>query len=108
MAYDSHKKSARRKRLNHEQRILIMALMGGVPGSLISLILIWDRPYTLKVQWTLSLLIIGFWLGFAFSLRGRFVRHLQTLSNLLAALREGDYSIRARGAGREDALGDVM
>ena len=27
------------------------------------------------------------------------------ISNLLAALREGDYSIRARGAGRDDALG---
>jgi len=108
MAYDGHKKSTRRDRLNHEQRILFLALMGGVPGSLISLILLWDRPYTLKVQWTFSLIIIGFWLGFAFSLRGRFVRHLQTLSNLLAALREGDYSIRARGAGREDALGDVM
>ena len=33
---------------------------------------------------------------------------LQTLSNLLAALREGDYSIRARGASREEALGQVM
>lgn len=109
MAYDGHKKKpSRRDRLNNEQRILLMALMGGGPGLLISLILLWDRPYTLKVQWTFSLLIIGFWLGFAFSLRGRFVRHMQTLSNLLAALREGDYSIRARGAGREDALGDVM
>jgi nitrogen fixation/metabolism regulation signal transduction histidine kinase len=98
----------RRERLNHEQRILLTALLGGLPGTLISLILLWDRPYTIKVQWTLTLLICGFWLGFAFSLRGRVVRHLQTLSNLLAALREGDYSIRARGAGREDALGDVM
>jgi nitrogen fixation/metabolism regulation signal transduction histidine kinase len=110
MAYDGQKShpAKRRDRLNHEQRILLTALMGGVPGSLISLILLWDRSYTLKVQWTLTLLICGFWLGFAFSLRGRVVRHLQTLSNLLAALREGDYSIRARGAGREDALGDVM
>ncbi|HEX8457748.1 MAG TPA: ATP-binding protein [Pyrinomonadaceae bacterium] len=98
----------RRERLNHEQRILMMALAGGLPGTLISLILIWDRPYTSKVQWTLSLLILGVWLSLAFSLRGRVVRHLQTLSNLLAAMREGDYSIRARGAGREDALGDVM
>jgi two-component system nitrogen regulation sensor histidine kinase NtrY len=112
MAYDGqptppHRES-RRERLNHEQRILLSALMGGLPASLTSLILLWDRPYTLKVQWTLTLIIVGFWFGFAFSLRGRVVRHLQTLSNLLAALREGDYSIRARGAGREDALGDVM
>ncbi len=101
-------KSPRRERLNHEQRILLMALAGGLPGTLISLILLWNRTYTPKVQWTLSLLIVGFWLGLAFSLRGRVVRHLQTLSNLLAAMREGDYSIRARGAGREDALGDAM
>jgi nitrogen fixation/metabolism regulation signal transduction histidine kinase len=110
MAYEGQQthRNPRRDRLNHEQRILLTALLGGLPGSLISLILLWDRPYTPKVQWTLTLLICGFWLGFAFSLRGRVVRHLQTLSNLLAALREGDYSIRARGAGREDALGDVM
>ena len=38
-------------------------------------------------------------------LRERVVRPLQTLSNMLAALREGDYSIRARGADRDDALG---
>jgi two-component system nitrogen regulation sensor histidine kinase NtrY len=111
MAYEGQPttpRTSRRERLNHEQRILLTALLGGLPGSLISLILLWDRPYTPKVQWTLTLLISGFWLGFAFSLRGRVVRHLQTLSNLLAALREGDYSIRARGAGRDDALGDVM
>ena len=29
------------------------------------------------------------------------------MSNLLAALREGDYSIRARGARVDDALGEV-
>jgi nitrogen fixation/metabolism regulation signal transduction histidine kinase len=111
MAYEGQQtthQTSRRERLNHEQRILLTALLGGLPATLISLILLWDRPYTIKVQWTLTLLICGFWLGFAFSLRGRVVRHLQTLSNLLAALREGDYSIRARGAGREDALGDVM
>jgi nitrogen fixation/metabolism regulation signal transduction histidine kinase len=33
---------------------------------------------------------------------------LRTLSNLLAALREGDFSIRARGASHEDALGEVL
>ncbi len=33
---------------------------------------------------------------------------LQTLSNLLAALGEGDFSIRARGARGGDPLGEVM
>jgi len=37
--------------------------------------------------------------------RERVARPLQTLANLLAALREEDYSIRARGASPEDPLG---
>lgn len=35
------------------------------------------------------------------------VRPLQTLSNVVASLREGDYSFRARGAGTPDALGEL-
>jgi methyl-accepting chemotaxis protein len=61
-----------------------------------------------KVQWTLTVLILGFWFGFALALRERVVLPLQTLSNLLAALREGDYSIRGRAAKRDDTLGEVM
>ncbi len=36
-----------------------------------------------------------------------FVRPLQTLSNVVASLREADYSFRARGAGSADALGEL-
>ncbi|HEX5707635.1 MAG TPA: hypothetical protein VFX96_10090, partial [Pyrinomonadaceae bacterium] len=91
-----------------EQRIFLMALMAGLPGALVALTMLWRGPYTPKVQWTLTILILIVWGGFAFALRERVVRHFQTLSNLLAALREGDYSIRARGARRDDSLGEVM
>jgi two-component system, NtrC family, nitrogen regulation sensor histidine kinase NtrY len=94
--------------LTHERRVVLMALMSGLPGSFVSLLLLWSGAYTTKVQLTLTLFIAVIWLGFAFALRERVVRPLQTLSNLLAALREGDYSIRARGASHEDALGEVM
>ncbi len=96
------------RRTSYEKRILLLALMSGLPGVSVSLLMLWSNAYTAKVQWTLSVFILGVWCGFAFVLRERVVRHLQTLSNLLAALREGDYSIRARGAGRDDALGEVM
>src|SRR6184192_4549206 len=42
------------------------------------------------------------------SLREHAIRPWQTVTNLLAALREGDYSIRARGARENDALGEVL
>src|SRR5437764_9500176 len=89
----------------HERRVLQLALLAGLPGIVVSLVLLWRDDYSAKVQWTLGLLVLGSWLITAIVLRERVVRPLQTLSNMLAALREGDYSIRARGADREDALG---
>jgi nitrogen fixation/metabolism regulation signal transduction histidine kinase len=35
------------------------------------------------------------------------IRPLQTLSNVVSSLREGDYSFRARGAGTRDAFGEL-
>ena len=98
----------REPRLSHDRRILLMALASALPGALISLVFLWTGDYTPKVQWTLTVLIVTFCLGFAFALRERVVLPLQTLSNLLAALGEGDFSIRARGARGGDPLGEVM
>ena len=89
----------------HERRVLQLALLAGLPGIIVSLILLWRDDYSSKVQWTIGLVVVGCWLITAYVLRERIVRPLQNLSNMLAALREGDYSIRARGAEREDALG---
>jgi two-component system nitrogen regulation sensor histidine kinase NtrY len=96
------------KRLSYERRIQLLALAAGLPGSFIALILLWTGPYSSGAAWTLTLLIVSLWLGFALSLRHRVVFSLQTLSNLLAAMREEDFSIRARGARPDDAMGEVM
>jgi nitrogen fixation/metabolism regulation signal transduction histidine kinase len=82
-----------------------LALAGGLPALGVAMWLLWTGDWTAKVQWTLSVLLLGTWLGFAFALRERVVRPLQTLSNMLAALREQDYSLRARRPNAEDSLG---
>src|SRR5207245_8359984 len=48
------------------------------------------------------------WLAFCFSAHGRIAQPLRTLANLLEALREGDYSIRARVEDPKEPLGEVM
>jgi two-component system, NtrC family, nitrogen regulation sensor histidine kinase NtrY len=95
-------------RLRFDQRILLLALAAGFPAALVALFMLWTGPYTPKVQWTLTVVIVGVWTGCSFSVRHRVVLPLQTLSNLLAALRESDFSIRARGASGDDPLGAVM
>ena len=88
--------------------MLLMALAAGLPGIMLALVLLWAGDYSAKVFWTLAAFTICCWLGFSLALQGRVIRPLQTLANLLAALREGDYSVRARGHGSRDALGEVM
>ncbi len=96
------------KRLTYERRIQLLALAAGFPGSLIALIFLWTGNYSSDAVWTLTFLIVSLWLGFASSLRHRVVFSLQTLSNLLSALREEDFSLRGRGARSDDAMGEVM
>ena len=94
--------------LTHDRRVWLMALGAGLPGTAIALILLWRGDFSSKVQWTLTLFIVGLWWGVSVALRDRVVYPLQTLSNLLAALREEDFSIRARGQRRNDPLGEVL
>jgi nitrogen fixation/metabolism regulation signal transduction histidine kinase len=95
-------------RLIYEQRIQLLAMAAGLPAVLTVSIILWIGDYSPKVRWTLGLLIFGAWFGFAAALRERVASPLRTLASLLEAMREGDYSIRAREARGEDAMGEVM
>src|SRR6266480_1791738 len=97
-----------RYRLSHESKLTSLTLGAAVPAVIIALALLWFGDYSAKVQWTLTILIVACFIGFISSAREHVIHPLQTMSNLLAALREGDYSIRARGAGGDNALGEVL
>jgi two-component system, NtrC family, nitrogen regulation sensor histidine kinase NtrY len=95
-------------RFSYEGRLTWLTLAAVVPAIVVALALLWFGDYSAKVQWTLTILIVGCFLVFVSSAREQTIRPLQTMSNLLAALREGDYSIRARGARGGNALGEVL
>ena len=95
-------------RIGYEGRVVLLALLAGLPGSVTSLWILWSQDYQPRTQWTLTVLIVGAWMGFAMAVRERVVFPLQTLSNLLGALREGDFSVRGRSPRPDDALGEVM
>jgi PAS domain S-box-containing protein len=68
-------------------------------------VLLFTGDFAARTQWTLAGLVAGVWFVGALAVQERVIRPLQTLSNLLAALGEADYSTRARGARPDDALG---
>ncbi|MEP6573733.1 MAG: ATP-binding protein [Gemmatimonadota bacterium] len=94
-----------RRRFAHESQVAMLAVITGGIGVFVALLLLWLGGYSSKVQWTLTLGIVGTWIVGMVLVRERVTRPLQTISNMLAALREGDFSIRARGANPDDALG---
>jgi PAS domain S-box-containing protein len=97
---------APRRRLSHENRVLLTALAGGAPALALALwLLLRATPGDPLTHWTVAAALVLVWLAFAFAVRGRVTRPLQTISNMLAALREHDFSTRAHGADTRSALG---
>jgi nitrogen fixation/metabolism regulation signal transduction histidine kinase len=96
------------RRLSLDRLVLLLALCAGLPGSVTALLFLWLGDYALKTQITGALFILLPWLAFAFAARERVLRPLQSVANLLAALGEGDFSLRGRGRGPDDPLEDVM
>jgi len=97
-----------RRRMPFDREVWVWALAVGLPGSGVALLLLWLGDYSLKLQWTLTLLVGGGWLALAASLKRRVVFPLYTLANLLEALRLGDYSLRARRVHGDDALAQIL
>lgn len=94
-------------RLSPERRLFLLVLAAGAPGILLGEWLLWRQPWPAMLQWSLTVLAAGSWLGFAVAARERVAFSLRTFANLLSALREGDYSIRAHGAEGGDAFGEL-
>jgi nitrogen fixation/metabolism regulation signal transduction histidine kinase len=95
-------------KISHDNRILLLALAGGLPGVAVCAILLYVGHFEPRVQWLIDTLLILSWLSFCFAARGRVAGPLRTLANLLEALREGDYSIRARVGDPREPLGEAM
>ena len=101
-------RSGRRRALAFEDRVLLLALATGLPGTLLALLFVWLDPHSPKLRWTVTLVALFLWGWLANHLRDRIIRPLQTLANLLSALREGDFSLRARQPQEPDALAQVV
>jgi two-component system nitrogen regulation sensor histidine kinase NtrY len=95
------------KRLGYEKRLRLTLWLLSLPLFGLIAVLLW-HAHAGSASWLLSLL--GLLIGWAILqawISEQLLRPLQTLANVVAALREEDYSFRARGARRGDSLGDL-
>jgi two-component system nitrogen regulation sensor histidine kinase NtrY len=97
----------KRVRLLYERRISLFSLFVALPGMLLSGVFIWLQAWSLESRFALTFVELFVWWLLAMALHEQTTRPLQTLANVIAALREEDYSFRARGAAVDDALGEL-
>jgi nitrogen fixation/metabolism regulation signal transduction histidine kinase len=109
MAYPEHTLAASRKsRLGHENRVFLLTLLSGSAAVLIVLLFVWLEPHETRTRWTVTMVVLLVWLGFGLAVRNAVARPLQTLANMQAALREGDFSMRMRRVGTSDSLNELI
>ena len=97
-------KAKRRRRLTHTRRVLFLALGALLPAAAAALALAFAVPLSRGLRATLVAGIVIMGLGMLAALHDAVVRPLQTMGNLTGALREGDFSFRARTDGSQDPL----
>jgi len=89
----------------YQGTIVGLVLLGGAPAVVVAVGLAWTAEISPVVRWAVSLVVPGIWLFAVRAVRERTARPLQSLANALAALREGDFSLRARLGDPDDPLG---
>jgi nitrogen fixation/metabolism regulation signal transduction histidine kinase len=105
MAYE---RTVRRRRTRSAvRRAWLYCLWLSLPGLLFAAILLYKENIGMAPSLLLGGCLLLYLALLGAALIESLVRPLQTLSNVVASMREGDYSFRARGAGSRDALGEL-
>ena len=95
------------KRLRFDTFIFLLAMLIALPATAVAEVMIWAGNHSSEAKWTVTLFLGLGWLIGASVMQGQVIRPLQTLSNMVASIREDDFSFRVRGASRDDALADL-
>jgi len=102
-----YEKGVRRRRRTAVRRAWLFCLLLSLPALVFVGVLFYQNKTSLAPALLAACCLLLYLAMIAAALIEGMFRPLQTLSNVVSSLREGDYSFRARGAGSQDALGEL-
>ncbi|MBZ5522359.1 MAG: PAS domain-containing sensor histidine kinase [Acidobacteriia bacterium] len=94
-------------KMSYDRFIVFLAALSALPSTVIAILLLFNGSYSPEVRWTLVMLLAVVWLIGGSVLQSQVVRPLQTISNMVASIREDDFSFRVRSGGGEDSLSEL-
>jgi nitrogen fixation/metabolism regulation signal transduction histidine kinase len=86
----------------------VVIAISGLAPTLIASVILWQSDLGRPARLASIAALVAVWALSVIYIRARSRYHLRTLSNLLAALREGDFSFRAREQSRSDPFSEVI
>jgi two-component system, NtrC family, nitrogen regulation sensor histidine kinase NtrY len=104
MAYET---SPRRRARQAIRRVWLYSLLLLLPALIFLAALFYEGQIDVAPAILIGVCLLIYLAICASALVDGIIRPLQTLSNVVSSLREGDYSFRARGASSGDALGEL-
>ena len=96
------------RRFGALSRLSGLVLLSGLLPAAVAVLLLWRSGLSPTLRYTAISIVVAVWCGLALYVHVRLRYRLRTLSNLLAALREGDYSFRVHHISRRDAFDEVV
>jgi two-component system nitrogen regulation sensor histidine kinase NtrY len=90
-----------------ERRLRILTFCAALPSLATALALLWIADMTNEARLTVAFVLVAATLFLLNVVHHRLTFPLRTLANVAGAIREEDYSLRARGAAEDDALGEL-
>ncbi|MGH9598945.1 MAG: sensor histidine kinase [Terracidiphilus sp.] len=97
----------RERRRSALSRAWLYCLLLGLPGLIFAAILFYREKIGAAPAILLACCLLLYLVLVAAAFIESLIRPMQTLSNVVSSMREGDYSFRARGAASPDALGEL-
>jgi two-component system, NtrC family, nitrogen regulation sensor histidine kinase NtrY len=104
MAYE---RNVRRPVSSAVRRAWLYCLFLALPGLIFAAVLLYQHHVSVAPAILIAVCLLLYLVLISVSLTDGLIRPLQTLSNVVSSLREGDYSFRARGASTRDAYGEL-
>jgi PAS domain S-box-containing protein len=94
-------------KLGHDRRIQVLALLNALPAAGLAFVLLWSSPWPPAVRVLVAIALVWTTWRISRALHQRVARPLQTLANVLGAMRQGDFSFRIREPEEDTALATV-
>jgi two-component system nitrogen regulation sensor histidine kinase NtrY len=90
-----------------EHELLLSILLSGLPGVVLSCILLWNSSYSFIHKTEITALLVLLWTTMSISTRRNVIDSLHVLSNVISSMEEEDFSVRAALTSRRGALGEL-